>query len=50
MPTDAEDLAADPGKNVDCNAQLVNALDDKSLFLKESAQNIEGALFWKVQT
>lgn len=41
MPTDAEDLAADPGKNVNCNAQLVNALDDKSLFLirHEAAKN-----------
>lgn len=33
VPTGEAALAADPGKNEDCYAQLVNALDDKSLSL-----------------
>ncbi|TWW69913.1 hypothetical protein D4764_18G0007190 [Takifugu flavidus] len=33
VPTDDAALVADPGKNADCYAQLVNALDDKSLSL-----------------
>lgn len=46
VPTDAEELAADPGKNADCYAQLVNALDDKSLSLvrHEAAEDGRKAL------
>lgn len=46
MPTDAEDLAAHPGKNADCYAQLVNALRDKSLSLirHEAAEDGRKAL------
>ncbi|TWW67328.1 hypothetical protein D4764_02G0003690 [Takifugu flavidus] len=45
VPTDAA-LVADPGKNADCYAQLVNALDDKSLSLirHEAAEDGRKAL------
>lgn len=46
VPTDDAALVADPGKNADCYAQLVNALDDKSLSLirHEAAEDGRKAL------
>lgn len=46
MPTGEASLAADPGKNTDCYALLVNALDDKSLSLirHEAAEDGRKAL------